>query len=164
MNKRESFETRYGRLDDAELVDAIYEKINSHYSNWIDASKLHPLERVIVLVVHVSGIIDNGGFEYLFSGSFEGDSSFQHSMDAHKLACLDRGYEAFREAIDLFAGDIPADPSNRIRQYETKSEVVRMEINSKYWDEGVEGLREKKLAEFIREHSAGFAELDSILS
>lgn len=162
MDNHNWFTARYGRLSDEELIDAVYDKIVSHYNNWINASILDPLERVVVLVTHISGIVDNGGFEFLFSGSFEGDPGFKHSVEAHKIAGLDCGYEAFREALDTFSGDVPSDPAECIRQYELNSEGMRIKVNSKYWDEGLEGVREKKLAEYIRKNSAGFSELYSM--
>ena len=55
-----------------------------------------------MLVWHTSGIIDNGGFEYLFAGEFFSDPDYHITAEAYLTAGLLRAYEAFQEAFALF--------------------------------------------------------------
>ncbi len=67
-----------------------------------------------MLVWHSAGIIDNGGFEYLFAGDFPGDPDYQITAETYKTAGLLRGYEAFQEAFALFPkGRVPHDRAER---------------------------------------------------
>ena len=114
-----------------------------------------------MLVWHSAGIIDNGGFEYLFSGDFDGDPEFRITAEAYRTAGLTRGYEAFQEAFRLFpGGKVPRDSEARIGQYLAAPEAVREAINRKHWQDGWDDLREKRLAQFIRENSVKLGNLD----
>ena len=114
-----------------------------------------------MLVWHSSGIIDNGGFEYLFSGDFDGDPEFKITAEAYKTVGLTGGYEAFQEAFKLFPnGKIPHDAEDRIQQYKMADESVREAINRKHWKDGWEDLREKKLAQYIRDNVSRLGDLD----
>ena len=156
------FKTLLEKACDFDLVDSTFVKIGDRYGHWVDASQYTPEERVIMLVWHSSGIIDNGGFEYLFSGDFDGDPEFKITAAAYKTVGLTRGYEAFQDAFKLFPnGKIPHDSEERIQQYKMADESVREEINTKHWKDGWEDLREKVLAQFIRDYVSKLGDLDS---
>lgn len=156
------FKTLLERACDFDLVDATFVKIGDRYGHWVDGSQYTPEERVIMLVWHSSGIIDNGGFEYLFSGDFDGDPDFKITAEAYKTVGLTRGYEAFQDAFKLFPnGKVPHESEERIRHYELAADSVRDEINTKHWKDGWEDLREKVLAKYIREHVTQLGDLDS---
>ena len=146
---------------DFDLVNGTFVKIGDRYGHWVDATRYAEEERAIMLVWHSSGIIDNGGFEYLFSGDFDGDPEFKITAETYKVVGLTRGYEAFQEAFRQFPnGKVPYDSEERIRQYKLADESVREEINRKHWQDGWDDLREKKLAEFIRVNLAKLGKLD----
>lgn len=162
MDGNTPFKTLLAKANDFDLVDSTFVKIGGRYGHWVDASKYTPQERVIMLVWHSSGIIDNGGFEYLFSGDFDGDPEFRMTAEAFKTVGLTRGYEAFQEAFNLFPdGNVPHDSEKRIAQYEQADKVVRDRINEKHWQDGWDDLREMKLALFIRDNASKLGNLDS---
>jgi hypothetical protein len=146
---------------DFDLVNGTFVKIGDRYGHWVDASQYTAEERVIMLVWHSSGIIDNGGFEYLFSGDFDGDPEFRITADAYRIAGLIGGYDAFQEAFSRFPDStVPHTSKERIAQYSTTPEAVREAINRKHWQDGWDNLREKKLAEFIRANLVKLGRLD----
>ncbi|HWA97518.1 MAG TPA: DUF4375 domain-containing protein [Pirellulales bacterium] len=155
------FEVLLAKANDWDLVNGTFSKISDRYHNWVDASAYSPVERVIMLVWHLTGIIDNGGFEYLFAGEIDGDPDYHVAAKACKEAGLVRSYEAFQEAFSLFPGGIvPHDTEQRWRQYDAANRSAREAINRKLWSDGYDNLREKKLAEFIRKHAASLAHLN----
>jgi hypothetical protein len=150
------------KAPDFELVNSTFVKIGDRHNHWVDVSKYTPEERVIMLVWHSSGIIDNGGFEYLFSGDFDGDPDFRITAEAYKTAGLMRGYESFQEAFALFpGGKVPHDAEERSNQYEQTDKTKREAINTKNWKDGWENLREKELARYIRANISELGDLDS---
>ena len=162
MDRDTPFGTLLTSANDFDLVDGTFVKVGDRYGHWVDAMQYTPEERSIVLVWHSSGIIDNGGFELLFSDNFDGDPDFKITAEAYKTVGLTRGYNAFENAFKLFpGGNVPHDSEERIRQYRMADESVRDEINTQHWNDGWEALREKVLAQYIRENVARLGDLDS---
>ena len=93
------FLTLLAKAGDWDLVNGTFHKIGERYDHWVDATQYSPKERVIMLVWHSSGIIDNGGFEYLFAGDFPGDPDYRVTAEAYQTAGMVRGFEAFQEAF-----------------------------------------------------------------
>ncbi|HEV3138314.1 MAG TPA: DUF4375 domain-containing protein [Pirellulales bacterium] len=155
------FLTLLAEASDFDLVNGTFVKIGAHYGHWVDATQYSPEERVIMLVWHSSGIIDNGGFEYLFAGDFPGDPDYRITAEAYKTAGLLRGYEAFQEAFALFPEwTVPHDRAERSQFFHAANRSARDRLNRKLWQDGYEGSREQKLAEFIRKSAARLGNLD----
>lgn len=155
------FLTLLAEACDNDLINGTFVKIGDRYSHWVDATQYSPEERVIMLVWHSSGIIDNGGFEYLFAGQFPGDPDFSITAEAYKTAGLVRGHEAFQEAFALFpGGTVPHDPAERDRLFHWANRSARDRIKRKLWQDARDGSREKKLTEFIRKNAARLGNLD----
>jgi hypothetical protein len=156
------FLTLLAQACDNDLINGTFHKIGDRYDHWVDATQYSPEERVIMLVWHSSGIIDNGGFEYLFAGAFPGDPDYRITAEAYKTAGLLRGYAAFQEAFALFPGGaVPHDSAERDRLFQAANRSARDRIKRKLWQDGRDGSREKKLAEFIRKNAARLGDLDN---
>ncbi len=156
------FLTLLAEASDCDLVDGTFHKIGERYGHWINATQYSPDEQVIMLVWHSSAVIDNGGFEYLFAGEFDGDPDFRLTAEAYKTAGLLRGYEAFQEAFALFpGGKVPSDAAERLQQYQAANRSARDRLDRKLWQDGYDGTRERKLAEFIRKNAARLGDLDA---
>jgi hypothetical protein len=166
MNAREpeSINELISHASDDELVRDIYWRIvKAHGDNNTDVSTCSEHERVVVLVDLATGIIGNGGFEYLFENDLKGDPDFLFTAAAFKKAGLERSYSAFLEAFSLFPrGKVPRYRKRRVQLYGAIDEGRRLEINRKFWQDGISGdcLVERKLAQYIREHPASFSHLD----
>lgn len=151
MDSQTSFKTLLSDADDFELVDATFVKIAERTNNWMDATKFTTEERVIMLVWHSSGIIDNGGFQYLFEGTLDGDPHFQLTAEAYNSLGLTRSYNAFVRAFELFPDAVvPHDLDSRLRIYQSVDPILRDEIDTEFFKDGWEKVRERKLAEYIR--------------
>jgi|GEM_PF-6022586 len=141
------------------IVDVVFSSILQKYGSHIDVSLYHPQEVIVVLVVHSSGLIDNGGFEYLFSASFDGDSDFKITAQSHLELGLQLGYKSFQEAFSTFPGNvIPFDPTDRLSQYEQADKDFRIKINKRYWKEDEDGGRQKKMEEYINKNADLFSQ------
>ena len=161
---RMDFNTPFSRLlaeaNDSDLVDATFLKIVDRLQ--AGRSTAPPEEQVIQLVYHSLGIIGNGGFEYLFSGTFSFDPEFLATAEAHRNLGLTRSYEAFQRDFALFPElRIPHNGRDRIQIYKQTDETVREEINRLYWQDDWDKLSIKRLAEDIRENAEKLGDLDS---
>jgi hypothetical protein len=154
--------TLLAKACDWDLLSGTFHKIGERYNHWVDATQYSPEERVIMLVWHSSAIIDNGGFEYLFAGDLPGDPDYHITAAAYQTAGVLRGYEAFQEAIALFpGGKVPHERCERDQLYQAANRSARYRLNRKLWQDGYDGTREKKLAEFIRKNAARLGDLDA---
>lgn len=156
------FLTLLAEACDWDLVNGTFHKIGERYNHWVDATQYSPEERVIMLVWHSSGIIGNGGFEYLFAGDFPGDPDYHITAEAYKTAGLLRSYEAFQEAFALFPGGIvPHERAERDQLYQAANRSARYRLNRKLWQDTYDLTGEKMLAEFIRKSAGQLGDLDA---
>jgi hypothetical protein len=70
--------------DDFELCDELFKRLDTRYGDDHDVSNYREEHRVVLLVWHAGGIIDNGGFQYLFEGTFDGDPHFAKTAAAFR--------------------------------------------------------------------------------
>ena len=139
------FLTLLAEADDDDLVDNTFVKIGERYGHWINVTQYTPEEQVVVLVWHTSGIIDNGGFEYLFAGEFFSDPDYHITAEAYQTAGLLRSYESFQEAFALFPdGKVPHDAAERIGQYLAANRSARDRLNRKLWQDRLRRKPRKK--------------------
>ncbi len=152
------FETLLAEASDFELANATFVKIQQRIESGTPLSR--PEETVITLIWHSSGIIDNGGFEYLFSGTFEFDPEFRAAAEAYRTVGLDGNFEAFQQALALFPdGRVPHRGDERVRLYKQADESVREEINRMFWND--DNRLAQKVAQYIREHASELGDLDA---
>lgn len=155
-----NLETLLESATDFELADATCIKIIDRYGGCIDVQELSEVERVVALVWQASGIIGNGGFEYLFSYDFEGDLDYGITFQTFKTLGLTRSVEAIEQAKAVFPdGQVPKDREERSRLYlSATTQETRMEVSSGVWDD--DETREKLLAQYIRDNIDAFSDLD----
>jgi len=150
--------------DDFELCDNIYSFIVEKYNNNFDIKSCEPHEQVVVLVWHASGIIGNGGFEYLFEGEFQGDPYFELTIDAFQKISVNKAVTAFNKAFQYFPNNKPPKSiSKRMDLYQNVPESERDKINSEFWSvcNPRSDELESKLAAFIRQNRYKFGYQDS---
>ena len=134
--------------DDFELCNGVFGRF-ADFNNEIDVDSYSEEERVVTLVWHASGIIGNGGFEYLLEGDFNGDSGFIYTAAAFKTIGAAESYAAFQRALGAFGGHYPTDPKQRIAAFHCLPEHERTAINRQFWDDD-DNMR-SGLARYIRE-------------
>jgi len=142
--------------DDFELCDGVFCRL-ADFDNQIDVDSYSEEERVVTLVWHASGIIANGGFEYLFEGWFSGDPGYVYTAAAFKAIGATQSYEAFQRALRAFGGPHPDSFAEREAIFNQMPTEERRAINIQFIKdaEHVRGA----LAGYIREHRSRFKEL-----
>ncbi len=109
--------------DDFELCDELFKEIDDHYGSDLPAKDMPESPRTVILVWHATGIIGNGGFEYLFEGDFKGDPGFKLTHKAFETIGSDLAADALRDALALFPnGKMQTDLDERIAYYRSLSE------------------------------------------
>lgn len=117
------------------LCDKINRRIIEKYGEDSDTNDFPENERVIVLVWTAIGIIENGGFKYLFQSEFPGDSSYRQMFQAFRTINASSAIEAIKRAFDLFPNGMPPDDHElRISLYEMHEEETLHAINLSFYD------------------------------
>jgi hypothetical protein len=145
--------------DDSALLSAAFHLIVKHYEEGFDVSDLRPEERNFLLAYQAQGVIDNGGFNYLFEGNFKGDPHFALTAEAYGAIGCTEAVEVFHEALALFPGGRPpADIPERLKIYRSGSGEKRGEIDCRFWRSAAEINR--CLASYVRTHREVFEGLE----
>lgn len=146
--------------DDFELCNGVFMRIVEHHGDDIDASALSKDERVVFLVWHVSGIIGNGGFRYLFEGSIKGDPYFARTAAAFQATGCKKAAAAVRKTLAMFPNSRPpTDIKERLRYYLKRIKGWPTDTDMQFF-EAQDDLK-KCLADYIRSHADAYAYLDS---
>jgi hypothetical protein len=146
--------------DDSELCDGVHTRIVEYHGDDVDASVIGGEERVVLLVWHVSGIIGNGGFRYLFEGNLKGDPYFALTAEAFRATGCKKAAEAVRKTLAMFPNSRPPrDIGERLRYYLSRINGWPSDMDVQLI-EANEDLT-KCLADYIRSHADGFGHLDS---
>jgi len=141
--------------DDHELCDKLFMRITDRYGNELDVARYRDKERVVMLVLHTSGIIDNGGFQYLFEGNLNGDPHYAKTAAAYNAVGAEKCAEAVAEALALFPDSKPpTDPKARLAAFQATNPAKRQAIDRKFFSDSKE--IEKHVAKFVRENRADF--------
>ena len=142
-----------GAVDVAfEVCNRTWRRITSRYADSRGAAELDELERTVVLVWTVTGIVGNGGFEYLFGGDLPGDPDYHLSLEAfERIGCQDAA-RSLRDAIAVFPdGKVPEDGKRRRAMYMARPEDERDRLAVAFFE--AEAHVTTRLAEYIREHN-----------
>jgi hypothetical protein len=144
--------------DDSALCDGVFTRIVKYHGDDIDASAISEAERVVLLVLHVSGIIGNGGFRYLFEGTLKGDPCFALTAEAFQAAGCEKATEAVRKTLAIFPHSRPpTDVEKRLRYYLKRIKGWPTDMDIQFF--GAQDDLQKCLANYIRSHSDAFTHL-----
>lgn len=151
--QRRQLEQLFAEGSDFDLCNGVFKQIAGKYKHDIAADEYTETERVVMLTWHARAIVDNGGFEYLFSYDVPGDPGFTMTVIAFETLGIERAVSAFREALALFPCSKPhRDPEKRMQIYKKAAEATREEINRKFWSAGWDKEIETRLDAYIRKH------------
>ncbi|MGE3804137.1 MAG: DUF4375 domain-containing protein [Gemmataceae bacterium] len=144
--------------DDLDLCSEVFNLIVRHHGGDFDAAALTVEQQTVLLAYHAKGIIDNGGFNYLFEGDFPGDPHFELTARAYGTLGCQQAAEAFRQVFALFPeGKPPRDRGKRLQQYRAGPGERRGGCDDLFW-KGSKDLF-ATLADYIRAHRAAFTDL-----
>jgi len=142
--------------DDFELCDGVFGCF-ADLNNSIEVESYTEEQRIVTLVWHASGIIGNGGFEYLFEGEFNGDPGFIYTAAAFATIGARASYQALQRALACFGSDYPSNTKSRNAIFERVPKSERESINHQFWDD--DANMRAALARYIREHRITFRTL-----
>jgi hypothetical protein len=122
---------------DAELCGMVFDRIIKRHGINANVSDLTKEEQVVDLVMSAYGIIGNGGFQYLFEWTFEGDPHFAKTVAAFEAIGALECAQALRDELSIFPNSKPPrDIDRRLRIYDEKTGAkvplkIRMRIGNK---------------------------------
>lgn len=137
--------------NDFELCNETWRKIVETYGDNLSITEFSEFERIVVLVWTVTGLIENGGFGYLFESDLPGDKDLVLSLEAFdRIGCKN----AKQVIIDVLKrieciGNLH---TSKLERYKTLPNDEQNQLDSKF---GVElDNINKGLADFIRNRGA----------
>jgi hypothetical protein len=145
---------------DFDLCCAVVKQIVKVHGDDLDASVIPVEHRTVLLVWNATGIIGNGGFNYLFERSFGGDPFFALTKEAFDTIGCAPAATAFRKALEMFPGGRPpTDIGRRLTIYRQGGAARRGHIDNMIWDASDQIT--ECVANYIRAHRAQFEALAS---
>lgn len=136
---------------DFDRVERVYQGACKHKER---ADKLSVVEKVVLNAWGGSGEIGNGGFRWLYHGTFE----VQEVADAFEYLGLHEAAAACRSSMTVFPSGVPHPKRDQRFDWVAKHE---MEVNA-HWEPlnrivwSADDELERRLAALIREHSEEF--------
>jgi hypothetical protein len=119
--------------NDFELCSHVFDLILKVYGEGLDALKIPKEHRTVFLIWHSVGIIGNGGFNYLFEGSFAGHPYFALTAEAFRDIRCKPAADAFRQALNLFPNSRPpTDIGRRLKLYRQGGGALRGKIDQQF--------------------------------
>jgi hypothetical protein len=133
------------------LCSKTCKKITKKYGAHNSALDYPEAERVVALVWTVAGIVENGGFRYLFGSVLPGDGNYAITINAFKqIGCLNVA-ETIDKAVHIFPNGEPhIDDHDRVTWFEQQPEQTRNQLDTAFWNE-LDNIT-LSLARYIREH------------
>lgn len=149
--------------DHVDLADEVFKRILKKHGENVDPSKIPKAQQTVLLVYHTHGLIGNGGFQYLFEGTFPGDPEFLLTRQAYKTIGATSAIAAFEKAFAVFPNSTPpSDINRRIKMWQSKYNLVdslgdETSPDSMYFraDDSVM----EKLVDYIKANEGEFASL-----
>lgn len=130
-----------------EYCDNVWKRIIKKYPKAKNASDYPAPEQTVVLIWALSGIIGNGGFEYLFESDLPGDADLTLSKKALQVIGCKTAVELLDEVLNRI-NTVEAFVSKHDR-FMSLSEETRDAWDARFWAE-MDNINEK-LANYITE-------------
>ncbi|MGA2556339.1 MAG: DUF4375 domain-containing protein [Verrucomicrobiota bacterium] len=128
---------------DFDLVDGLCLRIADKKEK-LGLNALKEEERVIVLVWHASGIIENGGFMYFYESGLDAE---EVAWAYAKIDC-DKCAEILRMSLSLFPDSLRQKSGDERVEYIERNKELFYNLSSLFWDADLEML--KRMAEYVR--------------
>ena len=72
-----------------------------------DLSKLDVPQQTLVTLYSVQGVVDNGGFQYLFESDFPGNPAYSRFVEAYRRIGANHAAECLEKALAMFPFEEP---------------------------------------------------------
>jgi len=143
------------------LLSVVCKRIVRRYGGDLNVMELKEQERVFLLAYDAWGLINNGGFNYLFERNILGDPHFKETAASFTAIGCAAAAEAFAKVFKLFPdGQPPEDVGERLRLYRRGPGTRRGAIDGQFFDADKE-IQDRLLA-YVRTHGEEFTELDRL--
>lgn len=121
---------------ECDLCGHVCEVVTDKYGGHTPAGDYPEAERNVVIIWTISGIIENGGFHYVFESILPGDPDWVFTIAAFERVGCQKAAQTIREAIHLFPNcKPPLDNEQRIRWFEKQPEKTRNRLDTEFWNE-----------------------------
>jgi hypothetical protein len=138
------------------MPDSEFKLVNETFKSLLDREKkrgsanISDIERVVLLVWHASGIIENGGFHYFF----ECGLPVRETAEAYGRIGVDSVSSILRRVLELFPRNhIPDDYNERMEivqcLYQDREDLMSR-LESDFYD--ADAFMQRQLAGWIRVH------------
>lgn len=138
--------------EEFDLCNAKYLEIEKSYNLTGDLTEIPFYDRTILLVWWTMGVVDNGGFQYLFECTLEGDPECELTARAFAVIGCDKAARAIVGATAIFPdGKVIKDHGERQDYVKLIGDSAFEDFNRTFWDASDLGEGEicGKLAAFI---------------
>jgi hypothetical protein len=143
------------QASDFDLGDGVYRLLLDRYD---DLGALPAEGKVVVWTWHAKGIIDNGGFQYLFEGIFETDPYYAGTLAAFRAIGAEQCAAALEEALQVFPrGKPPVDRDRRLRAWHRHGWHWIHPAVCRFWDESP--MIPRLVAAYIRKNRGAFEQM-----
>lgn len=115
-----------------------------------DFSRASRPQQIVASILTVQGLLDNGGFAYLFESDLPGDPGYCLSMSAFKEIGAHTSYEAYMAACAMLDQSADGDSARRCDEWSRIRKAKQAEISRLervIWDNSEKTFR--LLAEYI---------------
>lgn len=124
------------KSQDFNLCSTACERITQKYGGHVMVGGINEVERTVILVWTVAGIVENGGFRYLFGSMLPGDPNYSQTITAFENIGCPKAANTIRQAICLFPKcELPAENWLRIQYYEKQPVEIRHRLDTDFWNE-----------------------------
>jgi len=149
------FQQLLAEASDFDLVNGVYGLLLDRYD---DLARMPAEGKVAVWTWHAKGIIDNGGFQYLFEGVFETDPYYAGTLAAFRAIGAEQCAAGLEEALQQFpGGKPPLDRDRRIRAWHRLGWYWAHPAVCRFWDESPS--IPELLAAYIRKNREAFEQM-----
>lgn len=140
------------KTDDFDLCDGVFCALTDITDRMDCAATESDPVWTVVLVWGSAGLIENGGFCWLFESASREDPGFLITAVAYKTIDLPEAFAAFQAAFGLFSDHrLPADREKLFRIYLSHPEEVREAVDRQFFE--INDDIPRYLAKFIRSHA-----------
>jgi len=136
---------------DFDICNDEWKRIVSNYHDKISALDLTGYEQIVMLVWLVTGIVENGGFNYLFESDLPGDEDLSLTVGAfYAIGCTEVG-SLITSLLNRMGELGTAD--TKLEKYLCLPQAERDDIDAAFWSEITD--INKNLSKFIINFSPG---------
>jgi Domain of unknown function (DUF4375) len=132
---------------DFDVVNEAFERSVMNYPPPGGLDEMPEQVRALVLVWTSSGIIGNGGFEYLFESTMNGDARLNKTIQSYQIVGLNELYNIVDKAVRLARSSNGSIDSKKFMRLSAK---VRDDLDLDYYRAEKEGSFYRILADLVR--------------